>query len=152
MHKINDIINSVTNLLSPVFEFFKTKKSKKKPQRDYVSERKYIAGLIINVLKKKLIVREALLKFPKNLHDPSAIVAYHALIHFEADEELRAKDKLYMQEQNNYIIFIAQTFQKGEELPQNVIEEYKKFYRWAPSQFSNTKEGMFEKLKRFINI
>lgn len=152
MHKISEILNSITKLLSPIFEVLKTKQPKKKPQRDYVAERKYIAGLIINVLAKKLIVREALLKFPKDLHDPSAIAAYHALIHLETDEELRAKDALYKQEQDNYIIFIAKIFQKGEELPQNVIEEYKKYYRWAPSQFSNTKEGIFEKLKRFINI
>ena len=86
------------------------------------------------------------------MHDPSAIAAYHALIHLEADEEIRMKDGLYKQEQDNYIIYIAETFQKGENLPQNIINEYKDFYRWAPSQFSNTKEGILEKLSRFINI
>ena len=92
------------------------------------------------------------MKFPKDLHDPSVIAAYHALIHLEADEELRAKDGLYKQEQDDYILNIAETFQKGEPLPQNVIKEYQDFYKWAPSQFSDTKEGIFEKLRRFINI
>ena len=152
MYKINDILKSINNLLAPVFDALKTKKIKEKPPRDYVTERKYISELIFDILTEKLIVREALLKFPKDLHDPSSIAAYHALIHLEADEELRAKDSLYKQEQDNYIIYIAETFQKGEELPQNVIKEYKDFYRWAPSQFSNTKEGVWEKLRRFINI
>ena len=152
MYKIKDILDSINNLLSPIFGALKTKEIKEKPQRDYAAERKYISGLIFDVITEKLIVREALLKFPKDLHDPSAVAAYHALIHLEADEELRAKDGLYKQEQDNYIIYIAETFQKGEELPQNVIKEYKDFYRWAPSQFSNTKEGVWEKLRRFINI
>ena len=152
MYKIKDILDSINNLLSPIFCALKTKEIKEKPQRDYIEERKYISGLIFDVITEKLIVREVLLKFPKDLHDPSAIAAYHALIHLEADEELRAKDGLYKQEQDNYIIFIAETFQKGEELPRNIIKEYKDFYRWAPSQFSNTKEGIWEKLRRFINI
>ena len=104
------------------------------------------------MLTEKTIVREALLKFPKDLDDPSSIAAYHALIHLEADEDLRKQDGLYKQEQDDYIIFIAETFQRGEELPQNIIREYADFYEWAPSQFSNTKKGIWEKLKRDINI
>ena len=152
MYKIIDVLNSINRLLAPVFVLLKTKRIKKKPERDYIEERKYIAGLIFDIITNKLLVREALLKFPKDLHDPSSITAYHALIHLEADEDLRAKDNLYKQEQDDYIIFIAETFQDGKELPQNIIKEYTKYYRWAPSQFSNTKEGIFEKLRRFINI
>ena len=152
MYKINNILNSINKLIEPLLYAFKTKEVKRKPQRDYIAERKYISGLIFDVITQKTIVREALLKFPKDLHDPSAIAAYHALIHLEADEKKKKKDSLYKQEQDNYIIFIAETFQKGEELPQNIIKEYQDFYRWAPSQFSNTKEGIWEKLGRFINI
>lgn len=152
MYKIKDILNSINDLLAPIFGILKTKNPKENLPRDFVAERKYISGLIFDVLTEKTIVREALLKFPKDLEDPSAIAAYHALIHLEADEDLRKKDRLYKEEQDNYIIYIAETFQNGEELPQNVIQEYKDFYRWAPSQFSKTKHGIWEKLKRFINI
>ena len=152
MYKIEEIINNISKLVQPLLDAAKTKNLEEKLPRDYVKERKYIASLIIGVLTEKMVVREALLKFPKDLDDPSSIAAYHALIHLEADEDLRKQDDLYKQEQDDYIIFIAETFQKGEELPQNVIKEYKDFYRWAPSQFSDTKEGVWEKLRRFINI
>lgn len=152
MHKIKDFLNSITGLMQPVFNFLKTKDPSKYIPRDYSKERQYISGLIFDVLTEKLIVREALLKFPKDLHDPSAIAAYHALIHLEADEDIRAKDDLYKQEQDDYILYIAETFQKGDELPQNIIKEYTDFYSWAPSGFSDTKEGIREKLSRDINI
>ena len=152
MYKIKDILNSISGLIQPVLDLVKTKNLKEQLPRDYAQERKYVSGLIFDVLKEKLIVREALLKFPKDIDDPSMVAAYHALIHLEADEDLRAKDNLYRQEQDDYILFIAETFGRGEELPKNVIKEYTDFYEWAPSQFSNTKEGMWDKLKRNINI
>ena len=152
MNKLKEILNSIVKLLTPVLDKFKTKNLKQVLPRDYVEERKYIANLIFDILTEKTIVREALLKFPKDLDDPSAIAAYHALIHLDADEELRKTDPLYKTEQDDYIIYIAETFQQGEPLPQNVIKEYQDFYDWAPSQFSLTKKGIWEKLKRFINL
>lgn len=152
MYKIKEILNSITNLLAPFFELIKTKNPKESLPRNYEEERKYISGLIFSVLTQKLIVREALLKFPKDLDDPTSITAYHALIHLEADEDLRKNDDLYKQEQDDYILYIAQTLYKGEALPQNITKEYSDFYSWAPSQFSQTKKGIFEKLKRTINI
>ena len=152
MYKIEEIINNISKLVQPLLDAAKTKNLEEKLPRDYVKERKYIASLIIGVLTEKMVVREALLKFPKDLDDPSSIAAYHALIHLEADEDLRKQDDLYKQEQDDYIIFIAETFQKGEELPQNVIQEYTDFYDWAPSQYSDTKKGIWDKLKRKINL
>ena len=152
MHKVKEILNSIAKLVQPFLDLLKTKNPKDALPRDYVQERKYIASLIFDVVTGKSIVREALLKFPKDLNDPSSIAAYHALIHLEADEDIRNKDGLYKQEQDDYIISIAEIFQKGEELPFNVIKEYSDFYDWAPSQFSNTKKGIWEKLKRVINI
>ncbi len=152
MYKVKEILNSIAKLVQPLLDLLKTKNPKDALPRDYVQERKYIASLIFNVVTGKSIVREALLKFPKDLDDPSSIAAYHALIHLEADEDIRKKDGLYKQEQDDYIISVAETLQKGEELPFNVIKEYSDFYDWAPSQFSNTKKGIWEKLKRVINI
>ena len=119
---------------------------------DYTEPRKEVAELYMKVLTGKLSVREALVQFPKDCEDKTITAAWYALCHLEADEDLRAKDNLYRQEQDDYILYIAETFEKGEELPKNVIKEYTDFYEWAPSQFSNTKEGMWDKLKRNINI
>ena len=152
MHKIEKIINYISKLVQPVLDKAKTKNLEEKLPRDYIKERKYISSLIFDVLTEKIIVREALLKFPKDLEDPSAIAAYHALIHLEADEDLREKDNEYKQAQDDYILYIAETFQKGEELPVNIVKKYADFYDWAPSQFSKTQKGIMEKLKRDINI
>ena len=152
MHKIKEILDYISKLVQPLLDKLKTKDLEKELPRDYTKERKYISALIFDVLTEKTIVREALLKFPKDLYDPSSIAAYHALIHLEADEDLRKKDAEYKQEQDDYILYIAETFQKGEELPVNIVKEYADFYDWAPSQFSKTKKGVFEKLKRDINI
>ncbi len=151
MYKIKEILEYISKKVQPLLDFAKTKNLKECLPRDYAEERMYVSGLIFDVLTEKLLVREALLKFPKDIHDPSLIACYHALIHLEADEELRAKDNLYKQEQDDYILYIAETFQNGEELPVNVVKEYSDFYEWAPSQFSDTKEGVFEKLIRDIN-
>ena len=152
MYQIKEILEYISKLVQPLLDAAKTKNPEEKLPRDYIEERKYISSLIFGVLTEKLIVREALLKFPKDLDDPSSIAAYHALIHLEADEDLRKQDDLYKQEQDDYILFIAETFQQGEELPKNIIKEYTDFYDWAPSQFSQTKKGVLEKLKRDINI
>ena len=141
MHKIKEILNYISKLVQPLLDKAKTKDLAGKLPRDYTKERKYISTLIFDVLTEKTIVRESLLKFPKDLEDPSSIAAYHALIHLEADEDLRKKDNLYKQEQDDYILYIAETFQKGEELPVNIVKEYADFYDWAPSQFSKTKRG-----------
>ena len=152
MYKIKEILEYISKLVQPLLDAVKTKNPEEKLPRNYEEERKYISSLIFSVLTEKLLVREALLKFPKDLDDPSAIAAYHALIHLEADEDLRKQDDLYRQEQDDYILFIAETFKNGEKLPQNIIKEYTDFYDWAPSQFSQTKKGILEKLKRDINI
>lgn len=150
--KIIEVINNISKIVQPILEAVKTKPAEKYLPRDYQKERKYISSLIIEVLTQNSLVREVLLRFPKDLKDPSSIVAYHALIHLEADEELREKDVQYKQEQDDYILYIAETFNKGEELPYNIIKGYTDLYNWAPSQFSKTKKGIIEKLKRDINI
>ena len=81
------------------------------------SARKYIGDLIIAVLTDRIIVREALKKFPKDVKDASIKSAYHALIHREADEDLRRRDLLYRDEQDSYLEQIARTLQRGSELP-----------------------------------
>ena len=62
------------------------------------------------------------------MQDDSLQCAWHALIHFEADEDFRKKDAEYAQEQDNFLETMAFMLQKGESLPKNTIEEYNKYY------------------------
>ncbi len=118
---------------------------------DYSKIRKKVANLFIGVLTKRLPVREALLRFPKNCEDKTIIASWHALCHLEADEELRRKDELYRKEQDDYIEFISYTLSKGEELPINIINEYSPYYKEALTPLTNkNSKGIWQQLKRFL--
>ena len=58
---------------------------------DYTKIRKEVSKLFIAVLTKRLPVREALIRFPKDCQDKTIIASWHALCHLESDEELRLK-------------------------------------------------------------
>ena len=88
-----------------------------------IKNRKYVGRLVYSVLTERKSVREALLLFPDS-SDKSIECAYHALVHFEADEDLRYKDYEYREEQNDYLEFIAQTLSEGKSLPRNIIADY----------------------------
>lgn len=131
------------------------KKIKKKEQKqpiDYTLHRKTVADLIFKVLTEKLLVREALLKFPEDIHDESIQTAWHALCYVEADEDLRRRDINYMHEQNDYLEMIAFTLQKGESLPANIINSYKKYHTEALIPHSKKIEGIIDKITRLLNV
>ncbi len=115
-------------------------------------DRRLVSRLIYRVLTESLSVREAILKFPKDVNDASLKTAYHALVHLEADEDLRRRDLLYRQEQDDYLEFIAQTLQKGEILPYNIIKEYEKYYEGISTPRSESMKGILKKLCRFLNV
>ena len=118
---------------------------------DYTEIRKKVSKLFIAVLTKRLLVREALVRFPKDCQDKTIIASWQALCHLEADEELRLKDNLYRQEQDEYIEFISFTLSKGEELPQNIINAYAPYYSEALTPLTNkTSKGIWQQLKRFL--
>ncbi len=115
-----------------------------------MNDRKLVAELIFNVLAGKICAREALEQFPAGIKDYSLQCVWYALIHFEADENFRKNDIEFTLEQNNYLENLAYILQKGEPLPQNIIEEYNKYYE--PMIKSETK-GFINKIKsvfRFI--
>lgn len=118
---------------------------------DYSQDRKKVAELIFAVLTKKLIVREALIKFPKDCEDKTIIACWHALCHLEADEDIRKRDTLYAKEQDNYIEFIANTLKDGLALPDNIIKSYIPYHNGALTPCSNTLHGIIYKFKKFIN-
>jgi len=90
--------------------------------------RKQVAELIFKVLTETLCVREAIKLFPAEVYDSSVICAWHALVHYDADEDIKKHNKEYAEEQENYLEMIAFTLQKGNALPQNMLDDYEKYY------------------------
>ncbi len=98
----------------------------------------------------QISVRNALLRYPRDTKDESLIAAYHALIHYEADEDIRARDALFKEEQDDYLEFLSFTLSKGEDLPENIINNYKQYYDSAP--ILHEKKGLFKSFWRNLNI
>lgn len=121
-------------------------------KRSYKEERKFVSRLIYMVLAESLSVREAIIKFPKDINDSTLKAAYHALIHFEADEDLRRMDLDYKDEQDDYLEFIAEIMQKGDSLPKNIIKGYEKYYKDIDTPHSESMEGLLRSLCRFLNV
>lgn len=117
-----------------------------------IQDRNAVARLLKLVRIGQLCVREALLKYPKDTEDESLIAAYHALIHYEADEDLRNKDSLYKEEQDDYIEFLSYTLERGEDLPENIIVNYKQYYDTAPILHKNTPQGFFKGFWKSLNV
>ncbi len=111
--------------------------------------------LVGNLLREVRIgnksVREALMLYPKDTTDDSLVAAYHALIHYEADEDLRRRDELYKEEQDDYIEFLSYILSRGEDVPQNIINNYKKYYDSAPILHKNTISGFFKGFWKSLN-
>lgn len=121
-----------------------------------MSNRLFVANLIIKVITGQMLTREALLLFPKDTQDVNIITAYHALAHYEADEDYRISDSDYREEQNNYLIFIAEILNSGKELPKNIVKEYEPYYTIThlPTE-TRTKsafKSILKSLCKFLNI
>lgn len=119
---------------------------------DYKEERKKVSRLIYSVLSDSLHVREAVLKFPKDINDSSIKTAYYALIHREADEDLRRMDLDYKDEQDDYLEFIAQILNDGSSLPENLIKNYDKYYKNIQLPNSKNIKGFLKGLCKFLNV
>ena len=116
-----------------------------------IKNRKYIGRLIYSVLTERRSVREALLLFPESA-DKSIECAYHALVHLEADEDLRYKDYDYREEQNEYLEFIAQTLSEGKSLPRNIIADYEPYYKGVAHKWEKGPKWFWKEFLRKINI
>ena len=115
-----------------------------------LQERKYVGRLIISVLTEQRNVREAIKLFPET-NDKNIECAYHALVHYAADEDMRAKDIEYKEAQDEYLEYIAQTLDCGKDLPRNIIDEYKPYYSGTARLWDNTLHGIWKEFIRFIN-
>ena len=115
------------------------------------NDRKFVGRLVFEVLTERKKVREAIKLFPET-KDLSIECAYHALVHFEADEEIRYRDIEYREAQDDYLEFLAQTLSEGKILPKNIIDEYKPYYKGTSSLWIEGLNGFMKEFKRFINI
>lgn len=120
-------------------------------KQEYKEERKKVSRLIYMVLAETLHVNDAILRFPKDVNDPSIKTAYHALIHLEADEDFRKLDLEYKDEQDDYLEFIAQILQSGLPLPENIIQSYNKYYKNIDTPRSGNMKGLLKSLCKFLN-
>lgn len=116
-----------------------------------INNRKFVGRLIYSVLTEHRSVREALMLFPDS-QDINIECAYHALVHFEADEDIRYKNIEYREEQNDYLEFIAQTLSEGKDLPRNIISDYEEYYKGISHPWVNGAKGIIKELLKFINI
>ena len=116
-----------------------------------INNRKFVGRLIYAVLTESKNVREAIKIFPET-KDKSVECAYHALVHYSADEEMRYRDIEYREAQDDYLEFLAQTLSEGKALPKNIIDEYKPYYKGTSSLWVEGLNGFMKEFKRFINI
>lgn len=117
-----------------------------------IENRKKVAKLLRKVRLGEMHVREALLSFPDVTDDKSIMASYHALVHYEADEDLRNRDELYRDEQDDYLEFLSDIMDKGENLPENIIKSYEKYYKSANIPHTKDTKGFLESFFRFLNI
>lgn len=117
-----------------------------------MNDKQFVANLIIKVITGQMLTREAILQFPKDTYDVNIITAYHALVHYEADEDFRERDKEYRDEQNNYLIFIAELLNNNKDLPKNIIKEYEKYYTVKRMPSETKFKSVIKELCKFLNI
>lgn len=117
-----------------------------------MSDRHLVSRLVTLVLTNQMSVRQALQNFPKDTNDKSIVTAYHALIHYEADEDIRKRDLLYKEEQDEYLALIADTLSKNRSLPKNIVASYKEYYSNSALPKEKTLKNLIKSLCRFLNI
>lgn len=118
---------------------------------DDINNKKFVGRLIYAVLTERKNVREAIKLFPET-KDKNIECAYHALVHYAADEEMRYMDIEYREAQDDYLEFLAQTLSAGKDLPKNIIEEYKPYYKGMATSWKDDAQGFLKEFLRFINI
>lgn len=117
-----------------------------------IENRALVAVMIRKVLVGAMTVGQAVKIYPFDTGDKSLEAAYHALVHYEADEDLRRRDILYREEQDEYLEMIAYTLEKGENLPDNIIRNYELYYSPESIPHKHDRQGAVKSFLRFLNI
>ena len=115
-------------------------------------ERLIASELVRKALIGYIPVREALLNFPPDTKDKSVQAAFHALVHLEADEDLRKRDLAYKEVQDEYLEMISQILESGEDLPDNIIKNYEKYYKEPNIPHAKNAAGNIRSFLRYLNI
>ena len=112
-----------------------------------------VSNLIRDVVLDKISVHQALLLFPKDNNDINIKCVFDALVHREADEDLRDKIDGYKEIQDEFLLNLADILEDNQSLPKNIIEEYLKFHQdnLIPDKTENFK-NVLKKLKRNISF
>ena len=116
------------------------------------ADREYVARLIVSVITERIPVREALLHYPKDNDDKDLMAAYHALIHYEADEDIRRTDIAFKEEQDEYLNMIAELLAEGKNLPLNIIKSYEQYYPEVKLPKSENIINAIKSVCKFLNI
>lgn len=112
-----------------------------------------VSDLIIEVLTNKKTVLQALESFPKEKDDINIKCAFDALMHREADEDLRAKTLDYAQVQDDFLYDLAMILKDNENLPKNIIEQYQKFHKDnLIGEWDKPLKSILKNFKRMINF
>lgn len=112
-----------------------------------------VADLIEMTVLDKISVSEALSNFPKDKNDINIKCAFDALMHREADEDLRRTVPDYKEVQDELLMNISYTLKENQNLPQNIISEYLKYHNQdLISPEKNSIKNTFDKIKRMINL
>lgn len=130
------------------------KKSLEKPcvKKDFTKDRKLVAEIIMDVLVGKISVREGILKFPKNCSDEGVDVAWHALVHFEADEDIARVDDVFRDVQIDFLEGLYNILIEGHELPKNLIAGYNKYHKGVDTCQCSGREYFWHEMKKNISI
>ena len=95
---------------------------------------------------------KALKRFPKDRYNPTIKCCWYALVHYEADEDLRCKDADYKREQDDYLLMLSEMLDRGEDVPQNIVDEYEKYHGDTMMPYGESFGEKFLSLFKFLNI
>lgn len=115
--------------------------------------RLFVSDLINDVLLNKKTVQEALSLFPKDKNDINIKCAFDALVHREADEDLRNNTPDYKDVQDEYLADLANILKENQKLPENIINEYLKFH--SDDILASKEKGFrafIQYVKRIVNF
>lgn len=93
-----------------------------KDKIELVNARKIAGEILQQILDKSISLKEAREKWPSYKGDISLDSAFHALYHFEDDEDIRFKDQKYTDWQIGQIKRIIESFKSGGPLEKDLIE------------------------------
>ena len=112
-----------------------------------------VSDLIYDVLSQKKTVSQALSLFPKERDDINLKCAFDALMHREADEDLRAKEEGYADVQDEFLADLAHILKENEKLPKNIVDEYLKYHQDnLMGDWEKPLKSILKNFKKMINF